>query len=175
MLHNFPYSKVPVDHGNAFPEVHIAMRPVLRVTLRSPTGEAPFTAIVDSGADYCLFPLHLRAKLGLRMEDARSVSGIAGYGSSYDNGQDVLFWPLVLDIAPGLSISTVVGFAERQDEVGFGLLGQLGFFSKVAQVYFDHRAGWFAIKPLDPAESFAMPPGTRPRRDTLRLWRVRTS
>ena len=150
--HRFFYYEVsPVDHGKAFPFLSSVKRPRLTVTLRNVTNEEQCFAIVDSGADYCLFPLSLRAKLGLRMEDSRPVSGIGGYGSSYDEGQDVLFWPLVLEIGSGLSISTVVGFTERQDEVGFGILGQLGFFNEVAQVYFDYNAGWFAIKGKGPA------------------------
>ncbi len=154
MWHKFPYYVVPVDHGSAFPGVSTVMRPALEVTLRSPTGEERCLAIVDTGADYCLFPLSLVDRLGLQMKDARPVSDISGYGSNYDPDEEVLFWPVVLDIVPGLSISTVVGFSQRQEEVGWGLLGQLGFFNEVADVCFNYRAATFAIKVLDPA-----PPG----------------
>ena len=128
------------------------MRPILRVTLRSSTNEEQCDAIVDSGADYCLFPLNLSDKLGLRVEDSLRVPGIVGYGSSYDSdkAEDVPFWQVELAIAPGLSISTIVGFTDRQDGVGFGILGQLGFFSKVAQVSFDYKAGRFAIMAVNP-------------------------
>ncbi len=119
---------------------------MLRVTLRSAVAEVECDALVDSGADYCLFPNFLAEKLRLPASEARVVSEIGGYGGSSSPEDQTLFWSVGLDVAPGCSISTYVGFSERQDQVAFGILGQLGFFSEVGGVYFDHRAGWFGIK-----------------------------
>jgi hypothetical protein len=123
------------------------MRPMLRVKLQNHAKEESYNAIVDSGADYCLFPLHLADKLDLRLADPMPVSGIIGFGPG--DGCDVPFWPLVLEIAPGFSITTVVGFSEALDDKDFGILGQLGFFSKVGEVRFDYKAGLFGLSPAE--------------------------
>ena len=44
----------------------------------------------------------------------------------------------------------MVGFTEKLNEQSFGLLGQLGFFSNVAEVRFDYEAGLFGIAVVDP-------------------------
>jgi hypothetical protein len=159
MLHNFPYDiETHVDHGAAFPGIDTTKRPILAVMLRSSIAQAPCEALVDSGADYCLFPWYLIKDLGLRMADATPISGIFGYGDSSDAA--IPFWRLDLDVmAPpaagqlwpttSFSIRTTIGFSAKQDRMGFGLLGQLGFFSEVAQVHFDYKAGWFRIDAVD--------------------------
>lgn len=164
MSHDFPYQiDTAVDHGTAFPATNSGRRPILVVILRSSTTQAPCEALVDSGADYCVFPSYLIADLGLRMEDATHISGILGHGDDSDNPDyAVPFWQLDLDVmappAAGqfgpttrFSIRTTIGFTAKQDRMNFGLLGQLGFFSQVKQVHFDYMSRWFRIDTVDPA------------------------
>lgn len=150
MWHYFRYYQYsPVDHGRAFPGAgSSAMRPILRVMLRSAESEEERLAMVDSGADYCLFPLYLTTGLGLLMKDSTPVSGIVGFG--LDGSEDVPFWSLALDIGSGASVVTRVGFTEKLNEYEIGVLGQLGSFSEVEQVTFNYQKGSFGIYTIDP-------------------------
>jgi hypothetical protein len=148
MWHKFPYLEVfPVDHGDAFPGVDRVIRPALNIKLKYDGREESFKALVDSGADFCVFPLALAGPLGLRREDAKLVPGISGYGSQ--NGSPLLFWIVTLEISTDLSITTLIGFSEAQDRLDFGILGQRGFFSELEQVSFAYGGGGFALRTPD--------------------------
>ena len=148
MWYNFPYFEIsPVNHGAAFPTLNSILRPALKVALRSSSVRYSLLATVDSGADFCLFPLFLVDHLGLNIDEAKLIPNISGYGS--DGGEDVPFWSLTMEIENGPSLSTMVGFSARQKD--FGLLGQRGFFSEFEQINFSHRGQCFSIKAAEPA------------------------
>jgi hypothetical protein len=108
-------------------------------------GQSTFScyAIVDSGADYCAFPLPFVSPLGLDPLHAAvdQCVGVGGYGVP------TYFWDVVIHlIGTEESFPTKVGFTEGLNHLGMGLLGQEGFFNRF-QVSFDLcRSGLFHIE-----------------------------
>lgn len=78
----------------------------------------------DSGADACLFPLSLAVLLKLDiLKLPRGVTG--GVGSSANS----TFWDTIrVDLGHGIEFSAYTGFTQGMDQMGLGLLGQVGFF-----------------------------------------------
>lgn len=78
----------------------------------------------DSGADACLFPLSLAILLKLDILNLpRGVTG--GVGSS----ANATYWDKIsVDLGHGIVFSAYTGFTQGMDQMGLGLLGQLGFF-----------------------------------------------
>ena len=146
--HKFPYVEIsPVDLGDAFPGVSGAMRPLLKVALQHDECEERCDALVDSGSDYCVFPMDLHKRLGLSLEEAKCVRGVTGYGST-EAPSEVFFWRVTMrfdSVNSSHAITTLVGFSEHQQTLGFGVLGQLGFFSELMQVTFYYENGGFAF------------------------------
>jgi hypothetical protein len=139
--HPVPYSTFHIPPDASFPNGHIAKRPVLRLDIVNRDLRLPCFAIVDSGADHCSFPLSFASQLGLDPL-TRSASKIAAIG---DQTVPTFYWPVKLEF-PGVAVLDVyAGFTAGLDGIGFGLLGQSGFFDRV-KALFDHAAGMFHIE-----------------------------
>ena len=98
-------------------------------------------AIVDSGADDCLFPRSFMQPLGLDPLTI-SVEQVAGVGSS---GVPTQYAHVTIDIQGIGQFAAFAGFTSGLDPIGFGLLGQLGFFEK-CRVSFDHATKTYTIE-----------------------------
>jgi hypothetical protein len=136
----FPYTVAHVKRGNRL--ATITYRPILPTVLTSENGtilECP--ALVDSGADACLFPLYVAQGLNLDLTTLpRSVTGGVG------NLLNVTFHAiLTVDLGHGIRFRAEVGFTEGMNRAGFGLLGQQGFFENY-NVEFRHRDRVFTIE-----------------------------
>jgi len=86
-----------------------------------------FEALIDSGADFNIFPIEIAKKLGITLKNSDSIS-FTGVGGNIINGikADVL-----LEIG-SQKIQAIVVFAP----VDSGILGQYGFFD-LFKVNFD--------------------------------------
>ena len=53
-------------------------RPILTVLLRGPFGDYPTDALIDTGSDDCVFPLHIAKRIGIDLTTAPlgSASGV---------------------------------------------------------------------------------------------------
>ena len=98
----------------------------------------------DSGADACLFPMSLAILLKLDVLGLpKALTG--GVGSS----ANVTYYDTItLDLGHGIEFSAYVGFTAGMDNLGFGLLGQEGFFDKY-NVEFLHQQKRFTIEPTE--------------------------
>ena len=97
-------------------------------------------ALVDSGADLCLFPSALALLLGLRLSQMRTapVAGLGGRpGVAY-------LETVTLDLGFDILVQTEVGFTTGLNFLGIGLLGQRGFFDRF-RVCFDLPGRVFTI------------------------------
>ena len=100
-------------------------RPFIPLTLRYDNRSVKIKALVDSGADFCLFDgelLNLLAPdIDLNTLEKISLGGIGGTATGYvthlEIGVDTTFF----------SVPAVFSFEFSPDEFG-GLAGQLGFF-----------------------------------------------
>ena len=100
-------------------------RPFIPLTLRYAKRSLKIKALVDSGADFCMFDgelLNLLAPaLDLNQLEKISLGGVAGTATGYvahiEIGVDTTFF----------SVPAVFSFEYSPDDFG-GLAGQLGFF-----------------------------------------------
>lgn len=108
----FPYLKVTS---------HIK-RPIIPFVLKSENTFIFYQALIDSGADYCIFSTEVAEVLGIKLSPRKKVSlkGI-GKGKLYGHWEEI-------EIGVGsVHYKTKAIFAEIS-EFGHGILGQQGFF-----------------------------------------------
>jgi hypothetical protein len=99
-------------------------------------------ALVDSGADDCVFPASYAARVGLDIAQGKKYP-FAGVGS-----QQVAYFFDIEIALPGTPIkyAVPVGFTSALDRspFGYGLLGQNGFFDRF-KISFDRAHGVFTL------------------------------
>ena len=122
-------------------------RPVLVVVLENGPNVVGTLAIVDSGADSCIFPASLAGPLGIAIPNRnRSV-----FSGTTDSPQIAYFENVRARIWDSTTKSFVfdfglyAGFCDTLEHVGHGLLGQNGFFSRFV-VKFDGAESLFDIE-----------------------------
>ncbi len=98
------------------------IRPIVPLILKSSTRVAFYSALIDSGADYCIFGLGVAEALDIKLksQNKTKVSGVA---------KELIEGFLTnLEIRIGtVKYETKVIFADISD-FGHGILGQQGFF-----------------------------------------------
>ena len=145
----FPFVIFRSSPSGAFPDTTTTKRPVLFLTLQRNNLSVNALALVDSGADECLFPASLAGQLGIAIPNQNSFvfSGTADAPQlAYFERVTVQVW----NVPPAGGLRTIAftfelyaGFCETLEHVGMGLLGQNGFFSRHvvtinnAENYFD--------------------------------------
>ena len=135
-----PYTTFQLPPSAAFPERRSAKRPLLQVTLRSPQRFLSCYAIVDTGADYCVFPRSFLQPLGLNalQGPTEMTQGIGGSVPTH-------FFGISIDIGGHFQFPVFAGFTAGLDALGLGLLGQVGFFDRF-NVTFKHSEGIYLIE-----------------------------
>jgi hypothetical protein len=100
-------------------------------------------ALIDSGADDCVFPASFAKQLGLDIAKGRHYP----FGGAADGNQDAYFFDLDIEIVGITTYSASVGFSLALEKWGHGLLGQNGFFDRFP-LEFDLSRGIFALHQL---------------------------
>ncbi len=122
-----------------FPENKLTFRPVITVALQYQNIKQKFSALVDSGADACLFPKDVAEVLEIDVK-----SGPRAFFTGIGGGQ-IPFYFHEVDI--------FIGEYQAKAKVGFststigttGLLGQQGFFDSFI-ISFDYKNKFLEIK-----------------------------
>jgi hypothetical protein len=144
----FPFIKFPALPQPAFPGKSECIRPFLPIFLINGPKVVRVFAVVDSGADSCVFPASLASHLGIVLPNQNS-SVFCGTGNdaqlAFYEDIKVAVWSVV-DRKIALTFDLYAGFCSTMEHVGLGLLGQDGFFSKF-KVSIDHRNQCFDIEP----------------------------
>jgi hypothetical protein len=133
MAHTFKYQTIGKSN---------LPRPFIPLTLRYANHSVKIKALVDSGADFCMFDgalLNLLAPdLDLNTLEKISLSGVggaaAGYVTHLEIGVNATFF----------SVPAVFSFEFSPDEFG-GLAGQLGFFDAF-KIQFDRANQTIELK-----------------------------
>src|ERR1039458_5858698 len=114
MWYTIPYSIFPCGADPSFPTGHTAKRPALQLDLLNGSKRLSGFAIIDSGADHCIFPLSFATQLGLDPL-AMKGSSVAGLGGV----SNTLYWPVRLEF-PGttLQLDVYAGFSASMDAIG---------------------------------------------------------
>ncbi len=104
-----------------------------------------YAALIDSGADFCIFAVELAEYLGIDVRSGRkeffggvqNVSPSAGY-----------LHEVTLNVG-GWDFKTTVGFSYDIAKDGYGILGQKGFFD-IFSVKFDYQKEEIELKQKQP-------------------------
>lgn len=119
----FPYRKFTL------PEYHDCfgrsiLKPIIPVKISFGGKFIRHEALIDSGADFCIFEAEIGEYLGINIREGVKISfrGIQG-------GKDsVAFLHQVVLNVGGWDYEIMVGFSDGISRKGFGALGQKGFF-----------------------------------------------
>ena len=127
-----PYTEYKIPPTAAFATGRSARRPVIPLTVVNGQNRFSCYALVDSGADHCVFPRSFMQPLGLDPLTA-PVEMTSGVGST---NVPTHFSNVVIDLQGVIQIPVYAGFTTGMDQLGFGLLGQAGFFEAL-KITFD--------------------------------------
>jgi hypothetical protein len=107
-IHSFVYSELPAQESEAFP-LTVQQRPIVAVFLNNGPHRAHCEAVVDSGADRCVFPFSLVSSLGLDLKIAKRGPETFGHGSA--DAEVMLFWTVTMNFSGKFSLETLIGFS----------------------------------------------------------------
>jgi hypothetical protein len=129
----FPFFTFPAPPAAAFPTRNQIKRPILQLTLQRGNKQVNTFAIVDSGADECIFPASIGIALGVPIPNP-NVYVFSGTADQPQNAyfDDIHVFIQTFDNPPQVAFEfdLYAGFCDSLEHVGLGLLGQNGFFSK---------------------------------------------
>jgi len=117
------------------------LRPVIPVEITHKNRSIPYEVLVDSGADFCILDAQIGELLGIDIESgtAMKVAGITGVAKAY-------YIHAVKMSVGGWVYSVKVGFLSDIAELGYGVVGQKGFFD-IFIVKFDLLKEEVELKP----------------------------
>ena len=121
---------------------HSILKPIIPIGLT--VGDKPFdySALIDSGADFCIFDASIGEALELIVKGGKKIN----FGGIQEVGASEAFLHDVTIVVGGFRHKTTVGFSYDIAKDGYGILGQKGFFD-LFSVKFDLRKEEIEIKP----------------------------
>jgi len=119
----FPYLKFPLSTKSAFFGTAI-LKPIIPIKISSGSNGLRYSALIDSGADFCILDGEVGDVLGI---DVRSGKKEIFGGIQERGGAEAFLHDVVLNVG-GWDYKTTVGFSYDIAKHGFGILGQKGFF-----------------------------------------------
>ena len=127
------------DVRKAFPEVKCIYRPEIKIAIQYGTSKQKLFALVDSGADSCLFPKDVADVLAIDLHAGIPImyTGIGGH-------QVPFYFHEVEIFLDAYRFKTMACFASAGIGVG-AILGQRGFFENFT-VAFDYKQNFVEIK-----------------------------
>jgi len=114
----FKYRKINLK--DPFSDKKYILRPIIPVSLRYKDKSIHYEALMDTGADFCIFSTELASALGIKLDPRRMIC-FSGVGEQPSKG----FISNVILRVGEINISTEIVFAESGNT---RILGQLGFF-----------------------------------------------
>jgi len=117
----FKYRKTSI--ASPFSKRKILVRPIIPISLKSGGRSLRYEALIDSGADFSIFPTEIAKKLGVNLKKAKKIY----FSSATGNLVQGILTKIKLDIGKE-GFETFVVFADLAEKTG--ILGQYGFFDK---------------------------------------------
>jgi len=127
------YRKFPAQPTEPFPRRASVSRPVVPIALINGSLHVRNLALIDSGADYCIFHAEIGEQIGLQIESGKCLSFFGTGGQE----QSAFFHDIKLEVG-GHEISCFAGFSRDLLSLPYGILGQIGFFDKF-KITFDYE------------------------------------
>lgn len=136
----FPYKKIPLQVTSSFFGTAI-LKPIIPVKLTFNGREVIYSALLDSGADFCIFDAEIGEYLGINTKTGIKI----GFGGIQERGGAVATLSEIILSIGGNQFKTIVGFSADIAKHGYGILGQKGFFN-LFTLKFDYRKAEVEIK-----------------------------
>ena len=140
-----PYQKIQIPPRGHLPAKTI-YAPVLRTSLFYENKERLFyfDSIVDSGADFCVFPSNAGKAIGLDVYEGENIvtSGVGGKETLYFHKVKVE----VVISDQSWKFVCQAGFSTKLNTKGIGFLGRDGFFDLFQEVAFNQSVKMFRLK-----------------------------
>jgi hypothetical protein len=140
-----PYQKVQILAQSQTPSKTIHV-PILKTTLFYKNNKFlfDFDCIVDSGADFCVFPANTGKAIGLDVYEGENVitNGIGGKETLYFHKVKV---EVIIKEEPWV-FECQAGFSTKLNTKGIGFLGRDGFFDLFQEVIFNQNAKMLRFK-----------------------------
>ncbi len=148
---SIPYTRIEIPPRGSFPAKTL-YAPLVKTFLfqKNKRADFSFDSVVDSGADFCVFPVQFGKMIGLDIESGQQLPTF-GVG-----GKDTIFFH---EIKVGIAVREEIwsfecsaGFSRKMNT---GLLGRDGFFDLFKEVSFNQNAKMFRLSGdgLRPRES----------------------
>lgn len=112
-----------------------AILPIIDVELATEKGSVRYSALVDSGAEFCIFDAEIAEELGIEVKNGHKET--FGGIQRTDRPAEAFFHPVKL-IVGGIPHYTMVSFSYDIGKRSYGVLGQIGFFD-IFLVKFDFK------------------------------------
>lgn len=119
----------------------LILKPIIPLKVSQANAILQYAALIDSGADFCIFDAGIGEYLGLNIKSGVEVQfgGIQSLG-----GAKAYIHKVDLEIG-GIQFKTEIGFSYDISKNGYGILGQKGFFD-LFSVKFDLQKEDIEIK-----------------------------
>ena len=142
------YQSQPCAPTDPFPNQTVVARPAVKTILERNSKRLPFAflSVIDSGADYCIFPATYGEAIGFDVKSGKSqdTQGVAGGDKAYFH--TVMVW-VEINGQP-YYFTCWAGFMYSLSSLG--LLGRHGFFGLFESVTFKHEAQIVELVPKTP-------------------------
>lgn len=119
----FRYFKFPLPERSDF-FGHAILKPIIPIGLTVGSEPFDYSALIDSGADFCIFDAGIAEALKL---DVRSGKRISFSGIQEAGGAEAFLHDVTILIG-GARHTITIGFSYDIAKDGYGILGQKGFF-----------------------------------------------
>ena len=76
----FPYLSFPRKSTDAFPDKKYVLRPVIPIKVKCQEKEITYHALIDSGADFCIFHAQIGESIGINIKEGKKLKffGVTG-------------------------------------------------------------------------------------------------
>ena len=139
------YSKFQSQPNPAFPDRKHVKRPVIPVGVKYNGNEIKYLALIDSGADFCIFHAQIGEAIGI---DIKKGKVLEYYGITGE--KEEAFFHDISIIVGGWEKKCYCGFSYKLDKskMPYGVLGQKGFFN-LFKVSMDYEKEQIELKPKE--------------------------
>ncbi|MDP2860868.1 MAG: hypothetical protein Q8N98_04110 [bacterium] len=121
----FKYKRFRLLPTSAFPQRKYLLRPIIPVLIGYGEKQIGYEALLDSGADFCIFHAEIGEYLGIPVLDGKKE-----FFGGVTSGNAVAFVHKVNLTIGGNSYPEIsIGFSFDIAPHGYGILGQEGFFN----------------------------------------------
>jgi hypothetical protein len=122
-------------------------RPIIPVRISFKSNSVNTPALIDSGADFNLFPMGIAESLGIKLNLDKPIT-FNGVGSEMPSmtGYMAVIDLMVFSKGEHISFSTPITFTNEIPSNGISLLGEFGFFDHLEEVCLCYKRGKVVIE-----------------------------